>query len=101
MANKDVATSVSVRPAGEVAAGLSEKLGFLRSLTLAGLLLAMWIVLAFSTRTFLTPTNFANLARQASLWSIIAIGQSFVIITGGIDLSVGAVIGFTGAFHCQ
>ena len=30
------------------------------------------------------------------LWSIIAIGQTFVILTGGIDLSVGAVVGFTG-----
>ncbi len=32
--------------------------------------------------------------RQASLWAIIAIGQTFVIITAGIDLSVGAVVGF-------
>jgi len=34
--------------------------------------------------------------RQASLWAIIAVGQTFVIITVGIDLSVGAVVGFSG-----
>jgi len=34
--------------------------------------------------------------RQASLWAIIAVGQTFVIITAGIDLSVGAVVGFSG-----
>jgi ribose transport system permease protein len=96
MAGENAATSAGVSPAGGAAAGLSERFGFLRSLTLAGLLLAMWLALALSTRTFLTPLNFANLARQASLWSIIALGQTFVLITGGIDLSVGAVIGFTG-----
>jgi len=96
VASENAASSVDVRPAGEATAGQSERFGFLRSLTLAGLLLAMWVALALSTKTFLTPTNFVNLARQASLWSIIALGQTFVLITGGIDLSVGAVIGFTG-----
>ncbi|MCW3475246.1 ABC transporter permease [Limobrevibacterium gyesilva] len=72
----------------------STGLGFLMSLTLLGLLLAMWIALSLATDTFLTANNFANLMRQAALWAIIAMGQTFVIITAGIDLSVGAVIGF-------
>ena len=70
-------------------------LNFLLSLTLLGLLLAMWLALALSTETFWTGVNFSNLMRQAALWAIIAIGQTFVIITAGIDLSVGAVIGFS------
>jgi len=70
------------------------KLGFLLNLTLFGLLLLIWLILAFSTRSFLTFNNLINLLRQASLWSIIAVGQTFVIITAGIDLSVGAVVGF-------
>jgi ribose transport system permease protein len=94
MTSKDVATRVDIAPTR--AMSFSERFGFLRGLTLAGLLLAMWIALAIGTTTFLTPTNFVNLARQASLWSIIAIGQTFVLLTAGIDLSVGAVIGFTG-----
>src|SRR5260370_8435188 len=56
----------------------------------------MWLCLALSTSTFLTESNLINLMRQASLWAIIAVGQTFVIITGGIDLSVGAVVGFSG-----
>jgi ribose transport system permease protein len=68
----------------------------LLSLTLFGLLLLMWFLLAISTRTFFTENNLINLMRQASLWAIIAVGQTFVIITAGIDLSVGAVVGFSG-----
>ncbi len=75
---------------------IASRFAFLRSLTLLGLLLAMWVSLSFSTHTFFTVTNIENLLRQDSLWSIIAVGQTFVIITAGIDLSVGAVIGFSG-----
>ncbi|AZO73722.1 MULTISPECIES: ABC transporter permease [unclassified Mesorhizobium] len=64
-------------------------------LTLLGLLLLMWIVLALATPSFATALNITNLLRQGSLIAILAVGQTFVIITGGIDLSVGAVVGFT------
>ncbi|MBV9673832.1 MAG: ABC transporter permease, partial [Verrucomicrobia bacterium] len=55
----------------------------------------LWIVLAFSTRSFWTYNNITNLLRQGSMIAILAIGETFVIITAGIDLSVGAVVGFT------
>ncbi len=71
----------------------SLKFGFLLNLTLLGLLILMWLVLSVATDSFATYANFSNLMRQASLWAIIAIGQTFVIITAGIDLSVGAVVG--------
>ena len=64
-------------------------------LTLLGLLVLIWIVLSISTPNFLTGENIGNLMRQTSFWAIIAIGQTFVMITGGIDLSVGAVVGLT------
>ncbi len=70
------------------------RLNLLLSLTLLGLLVLLWAVLAVSTRTFLTEINVTNLMRQAYLVAILAVGQTFVIITAGIDLSVGAVIGF-------
>ncbi|RUV88423.1 ABC transporter permease, partial [Mesorhizobium sp. M1A.F.Ca.IN.022.07.1.1] len=47
------------------------------------------------TPSFATTLNITNLLRQGSLIAILAVGQTFVIITGGIDLSVGAVVGFT------
>jgi ribose transport system permease protein len=70
--------------------------GFLLSLTLLGLLLLMWGILSVLTDSFASIDNMTNLLRQASLWSIIAVGQTFVIITAGIDLSVGAVVGLAG-----
>jgi ribose transport system permease protein len=74
-------------------AGARGRFNFLLSLTLLGLLLLLWLILAVSTQSFATYGNFTNLMRQASLWTIIAVGQTFVIITAGIDLSVGAVVG--------
>jgi ribose transport system permease protein len=46
--------------------------------------------------TFLTPGNLQNLSRQIALLGVFALGEAIVIIAGGIDLSVGSVIGFSG-----
>jgi ribose transport system permease protein len=67
----------------------------LLGLTLVVLLALMWILLAFSTRAFWTYGNISNLLRQGTVVAILAIGETFVIITAGIDLSVGAVVGFS------
>jgi ribose transport system permease protein len=69
-------------------------LNILLGLTLLVLLLVMWLALSVETRTFWTANNIANLLRQGAMIAILAIGETFVIITGGIDLSVGAVAGF-------
>jgi ribose transport system permease protein len=45
---------------------------------------------------FLTARNFINILRQVSINGVVAIGQTFVIITGGIDLSIGSGIGLAG-----
>jgi len=71
------------------------RIGTLLSLTLVALLALMWLVLAFSTTSFWTYNNITNLLRQGAMIAILAIGETFVIITAGIDLSVGAVVGFT------
>ncbi|MEZ2131181.1 MULTISPECIES: ABC transporter permease [unclassified Sinorhizobium] len=71
------------------------RLNLLFGLTLIGLLLFLWIVLGFTTASFWTPLNISNLLRQGAMTAILAVGQTFVIITAGIDLSVGAIVGFT------
>lgn len=53
------------------------------------------IVAAINPR-FVSPVNLANTANLVGLFGIFAIGQGFVIITGGIDLSVGSVIALLG-----
>src|SRR5271170_6921152 len=70
-------------------------LNILLGLTLLVLLLVMWLALSVETRTFWTANNITNLLRQGSMIAILAIGETFVIITAGIDLSVGAVVGVT------
>ena len=45
---------------------------------------------------FFTAENLLNVSLQASITAIIAAGMTFVILTGGIDLSVGSVVAFAG-----
>jgi ribose transport system permease protein len=71
------------------------RIGTLLSLTLVALLALMWVVLAFSTTSFWTYNNITNLLRQGAMIAILALGETFVVITAGIDLSVGAVVGFS------
>jgi ribose/xylose/arabinose/galactoside ABC-type transport system permease subunit len=49
-----------------------------------------------SEGTFVTPRNIQNIMRWSGLFGIIGIGVAFVIITGGIDLSIGSMIGLIG-----
>ena len=53
-------------------------------------------ILSFSSEAFLTPGNLFSVMRAFSLTAIMAIGQTMVILTGGIDLSVGSTMGLAG-----
>ncbi len=64
-------------------------------ITRYGIYLAFLIMCAFfatQNAVFLTPTNLINILRQVSFNAILAMGMTIVIITGGIDLSVGSVL---------
>jgi ribose transport system permease protein len=61
-----------------------------------GILLALLILVAAGallSPNFMTLSNFANVARQGSIVAILGIGMTFVILTAGIDLSVGSIMG--------
>ena len=64
---------------------------------LVGLLL-LCIVLTFLSGSFFTLDNWLNILRQVSINALIAFGMTFVILTGGIDLSVGSVLALSSAF---
>jgi ribose/xylose/arabinose/galactoside ABC-type transport system permease subunit len=53
------------------------------------------IVAALISPSFLNPANLLNVARQVALFGIISVGMTFVILTKGIDLSVGSILGVT------
>jgi len=59
-------------------------------------LIVLWVFFSIVVGSFLTPANIEILVKQMALNGILAIGMTFVILTGGIDLSVGSVVGFTG-----
>src|SRR6185312_16174400 len=62
----------------------------------ARLELRMLALLALLSLDFFTLNNILNLMDQSVITGIVAIGQTFVILIGGIDLSVGSLVGATG-----
>ncbi len=60
------------------------------------LLVALCIVVAIINPRFLSPANLQNMARLIGLYGIFSIGMGLVIITGGIDLSVGSIFALLG-----
>ena len=64
-------------------------------LGLPAVLVLLGIVFGAANRNFLTAGNLSNVARQYSPLALISIGQTFVIINGGIDLTVGALMALT------
>jgi ribose transport system permease protein len=82
------------RPAPEQPTTLGDLLG--RNVSGLPVLVLLALGLSLATDTFLTGTNLDNLGRQVSIFAIIAIGQLLVILTAGIDLSVGSVVGLSG-----
>src|SRR6201989_1843275 len=64
-------------------------------------LLILFGAMTLASSEFLTGENLANLARQVAVFGIIAVGQLLVILTAGIDLSVGSVLGLTGCITAE
>lgn len=60
-------------------------------------LIVLVIVLSFASDYFLTFNNLLNVIRQVSIIGIVAYGMTFVILSGGIDLSVGSVLALSSA----
>ncbi|ABZ84969.1 ribose transport system permease protein rbsc [Heliomicrobium modesticaldum Ice1] len=75
---------------------LLDKLRRYRMGPLIGLVL-ICIALTLMSDRFFTPANILNIARQVSINTLLAVGMTFVIISGGIDLSVGSILAFAGA----
>lgn len=70
----------------------------LRSLEvrMLGLALVLGVCLSLLSPYFLTQNNIFNILDQSVVIGIVSVGMTFVILTGGIDLSVGSVAGLTG-----
>lgn len=60
-------------------------------------LLVLMVIVTILNPNFIAPINLLNLLRQVSVNALIAFGMTFVILTGGIDLSVGSTLALSGA----
>lgn len=68
----------------------------LRQFGLIFVALFIILIMSFLSPVFLTSQNITNILRQISLNGILSVGMTFVILTGGIDLSVGSVVAIAG-----
>src|SRR5512144_726557 len=59
-------------------------------------LVAIFVALSIAKPNFLTIGNLINLVRQISLNGILAVGVTYVLLTGGVDLSLGSVVALAG-----
>lgn len=76
--------------------GISTPFRLLKEYASAIGFLLLFVVLSLSVPNFFSTTNLINVARQVSVNAIMAVGMTFVIISGGIDLSVGSVVALSG-----
>lgn len=91
-----VAVETSAGPTTNGQAKRERYAGVLQSYGAAVVLVILLVVGTVSFPTFFTATNFTNIATQSSFPLIVAVGMTFVILTGGIDLSVGSVFALGG-----
>jgi len=72
------------------------KNNFLKRFSTVIILVLLLVIFTVSSSSFFTARNFINILRQISVLSILSVGMTFVIISGGMDLSVGSLVGLTG-----
>lgn len=89
------AGAVQRRPEAAPRASLRAFLAERREASVAAMLVLVFVLLTVASPFFLTERNLFNVARQLSVVAIVALGQALVIISGGIDLSVGSTIGLS------
>ena len=71
--------------------------GLIKIIGISILLVTLWIVLSvYVPEKFLSPNNVENLLRRTALYGILGVGVAFVIMTSGIDLSLGSLVCLCG-----
>jgi ribose transport system permease protein len=94
MSVTQVAAAVS---AEDAPAGKLQRIARLQGLQILVLLaVTVTIFTVLRPETFLTPFNIRGIVQNTAIYAVLGVGMTFVIITGGIDLSVGSVLVFSG-----
>jgi ribose transport system permease protein len=88
----DLTTRLAERQ-GESTSAIATVVRVLKSLGLLWVVLLLCLVAIYLNPNFLKVGNLLNVARQIALFGIVSVGMTFVILTKGIDLSVGSIVG--------
>lgn len=101
MADPQPAPAAVVDPAAghttqRIAAVLAGQWDLVLRLGLLGIIIVLGVFFAVRSPVFLSVDNLQNIGRQMAVFGVLSVGETFVIITAGIDLSVGSVLGITG-----
>ncbi|MGB9856888.1 MAG: ABC transporter permease [Dictyoglomaceae bacterium] len=80
----------------EIKAGNQKPKSYFRELNILLALIILCIFITIMNPKFVTPFNLQVVARQIAIYGLIAIGETLIIIGGGIDLSVGSLVALTG-----
>jgi ribose/xylose/arabinose/galactoside ABC-type transport system permease subunit len=98
----DPAVKAELHAAAGDAAAKKRRAALVRIAVLAvGFLVVIYVVNLLAHGNFLEPGNLTNVLRQITVNAIMAVGQTFVIITAGIDLSIGSLVALTGVVMAQ
>jgi len=89
-------TAALHRPSKRIATSTVRALLFLLRARAILVLLALLVLFSVLAPSFLTANNLAILSKHVAISAILAIGMTFVVLTGGIDLSVGSIAGLGG-----
>ena len=85
-----------LEPVAPVTGSPASRWDLVMRLGLFGIIAVLVVIFSLTASGFLTVQNLDNNARQMAVVGILAVGETFVIITAGIDLSVGSLLGFGG-----
>ena len=85
----------TTKTAPKEASSGNSRLGWLTQYGIIIAFILLCVALTFLNKYFLTPENISNILLQTSINGILAMGMTLVILTGGIDLSVGSVLAFS------
>ena len=89
-------TTIAVRPSSRFSSSGIRALLFIFKARALVVLVALLVLFSWLAPAFLTANNFQILTKHVAIAAILAIGMTFVVLTGGIDLSVGSVAGLAG-----
>jgi ribose transport system permease protein len=91
---KDSATGAAPSAKGDRRSGL-DRMGWIRDAGMAAGCVALFVIFSALTSTFYQPANLLDIMLQSAINAVVAVGMTLVVMTKGIDLSVGSIVGIS------